>query len=775
MNPNPPHPPQTGGMVVQGMMVQGAPPANPSGAEDPNRIKMLLDLCFDDGLFPESEIEFGVTEIIDGVGVLTLSEEVNMATINWLKARTVIVVFDEPAMSISVAQREQLIRIYEDAWYLEPTVNPSQKRGHTHGEGPNITCYIARNARIAEWMIMKSEDMIPTRNGAIKGIFKPWMTKQEIDEMRDNDAAERKVDARLLLQFMAERELTDSFRQMHPEDPGFTWFSNQQRENQPMARRRLDLMLARGAAWEAMTEVLVDTTYMLDHKPVLAILRLGGGLKKEAGFFRLNTENLKNPAVLDWCKRHWEDWEKTREWFASEEEWVQLGFRMVTRALDAFSRILAKQRNREEQECLALIEEVEDQMGRDPLTNIYWERRRINGVKKLEIIQIEQQEAWAKRARERGMAQVDRMTKDTFHRLCPPHSHSKIRALQHPFNAQADLVVTTEAMSQFAAEYYLDILTSRRPPEESLVEMQNQGNMWQHTSEALTQQQRLSLDRPFTLEELKEATKSMARGKSPGDDGLLVEFFEATWGQVGPILLSLFNKVLEGGRLTEDMCRGVITLLYKKGDKLNVRNWRPISLLNVAYKILAKALSRRLGQFLPDLVKSDQGAFVKGRSIAENIMVAMGALEVIGKEKRQVLVSMLDLEKAYDRVNWSFVLTTLEHMSFGVCSRRWVAGMYKRSTATVLVNGKKSQEFALTRSLRQGCPLAPLLFVLQIEVVLNATRSNRLVKGLELREEVKTGAIANDLLLITEATSESMGAAKGVLDMYADLSEAKVN
>ncbi|GBG91523.1 hypothetical protein CBR_g52557 [Chara braunii] len=270
--------------------------------------------------------------------------------------------------------------------------------------------------------------------------------------------------------------------------------------------------------------------------------------------------------------------------------------------------------------------------------------------------------------------------------------------------------------------------------------------------------------------------RSMARGKAPGDDGLPVEFFEATWEQVGPILVRLFNRVLEGGKLTEDMCRGVITLMYKKGDKLNVRNWRPITLLNVAYKILAKALSRRVGEVLPDLVKSDQGAFVKGRSISENILVAMGALEVISKERRQVLVAMLDLEKAYDRVNWSFVLATLEHVNFGSSFRRWVGMMYRSATATVTTNERKSREFSLTRSLRHGCPLAPLLFVVQMEVVMNAVRAAPLIKGFQLyEEEVRVGAIADDLLLISEATPESMGAAKDLVDQYSSLSEAKVN
>ncbi|GBG74023.1 hypothetical protein CBR_g17734 [Chara braunii] len=182
-SPFPPPPPQGG---------QGGGGSNSNslvGNDEAARIKSLLDLCFDDGIFPKTNIDFDTTEIVDGVRILTLNDDIDTATVNWLKARTVIVLFDEPAMSLSVAQREQLIRVYEDAWYLDATVNPSQKRGRTHGECPNVTSYVARSERIVEWMVMKGEDRISTRSGSVKVKFKPWMTKQELETMRDNEMA----------------------------------------------------------------------------------------------------------------------------------------------------------------------------------------------------------------------------------------------------------------------------------------------------------------------------------------------------------------------------------------------------------------------------------------------------------------------------------------------------------------------------------------------------------------------------------------------------------
>ncbi|GBG92504.1 hypothetical protein CBR_g55777 [Chara braunii] len=197
--------------------------------------------------------------------------------------------------------------------------------------------------------------------------------------------------------------------------------------------------------------------------------------------------------------------------------------------------------------------EVESRIGEDPFTDIYWERRKDEWLRKWDVLQIRQQEVWAKRASERGMAQVDRMSKETFQRLCPARTHSVIRALEHPFNSQTDIAEDTEVMTVYATEYYNDILTSRMPAEESLADLQAEGNLWQSSPHRFKQDQRLSLDRPLTLEELKEAVADMAKGKAPRDDGLPVEFYQATWDQVGPILLRLFNKILEGGSLTEDM------------------------------------------------------------------------------------------------------------------------------------------------------------------------------------------------------------------------------
>ncbi|GBG73502.1 hypothetical protein CBR_g16845 [Chara braunii] len=590
-------------------------------------------------------------------------------------------------------------------------------------------------------------------------------------------AIPRKLDAQMLLDYMEQKLFTDSYRHTHPTEHGYTWFSSQRTGDTPPPKRRLDLILTKGAAWESLTAADVVIVPGSDHRPVVADFLLDGHLQRGPGIFRLNTDHLSSPEIIQWVASHWRDWEQTKDWFGSEEEWAAIGFKVVTRALDTFSRIQARGRRLQEEECLANVQEAEAMLETNPLTELYWQHMRDRWLQKWEDLQIVQQTRWANRAKEKGLITSDRMTKETFQRICHMRTHSVIRELQHPFHAEADSATDSRTIGDFARQYFEDILTSRRPPDQSLHQLQAEHDLWQNTTARLSPQASALLEQPITMEELWSAVKAMAKGKSPGSDGLPVEFYLATWEHVGPILLRLFNRILEGGTLTEDMKFGVITLLYKKGDKRNVRNWRPISRLTVSYKILAKLLARRLAPFLPGLVHTDQGAFVQGRSIFENVLMAMGALEIIQREDRQVMVAMLDLEKAYDRVNWSFVLATLQHMNFGPKFRTWVKELYTDSTAAIIVNGFVSSTFSLTRSLRQGCPPASLLFAVQMEVLLNSLRAAPHLRGLSLGEgnQLLIGAIADDLLLVTEATPDSLVEAKSILDSYSHLSEAQVN
>ncbi|GBG86942.1 hypothetical protein CBR_g44395 [Chara braunii] len=509
---------------------------------------------------------------------------------------------------------------------------------------------------------------------------------------------------------------------------------------------------------ERVTAVRQEGNPVSDHKPVVADIKLHLGMARGRGFFRVNNQILSVPGVNLWVSNHMSSWESTRPLFSSTAEWFDGGIAISSGVLDVISRILAKSRNKEEADCKRKVEEAEDRMGGHPISTMVWAAERERRMADWDVLQEGKQKRWSDLLKEKGIEVHDKMSKETFRKLLPSRNQQQMIALKHPFDESAPPACTAAGMLQYASLYYKDILTTRRPLNNVNSDLSRESNMWEDTTARLGTSAKLDLDRPLTLEELTQTLKSMAKGKSPGVDGLTVEFYVANWRVFGPLLVELYNEILVGGRLGRGMTHGVIVVLFKKGDKAEVRNCRPISLLNVSYKILAKSLARRLSKFLPDLVEKDQGAFVQGRSIFNNIVMAVETLEVVQKENLDVAVLLLDLEKAYDKVG----LTTLRRMGFGENFCAWIIAMYTHASSAVMINGHLSEPFPLTRSLRQGCPLAPLVFVLQMEVLLNKIRQHSDIRGLQLHngEDCRVKALADDLFAVSKNTAGSPTALK---------------
>ena len=159
-------------------------------------------------------------------------------------------------------------------------------------------------------------------------------------------------------------------------------------------------------------------------------------------------------------------------------------------------------------------------------------------------------------------------------------------------------------------------------------------------------------------------------------------------------------------------CSGVISLSLKKGDRLDIRIWRPISLLNVDYKLAPRVIAGRLLKVIHLVVDKDQTCGVPGRFIGENVAFLRDIVDYATLSNVLIAILSLDQEKAFDRVEWSFMRSTLQSMGFSDSFVNWVDLFYCNVRSSVNVNGYLSQPFSLSPGVRQGCPLSPLLYVL---------------------------------------------------------------
>ena len=170
----------------------------------------------------------------------------------------------------------------------------------------------------------------------------------------------------------------------------------------------------------------------------------------------------------------------------------------------------------------------------------------------------------------------------------------------------------------------------------------------------------------------------------------------------------------------------MIRLVHKKDDKRLLKNWRPISLLNVAYKICSKAFSLRLSKVLGSIVDLDQTCSFPGRSIHSNLVLLRDTLALIERTGEAGILLSLDQEKAFDRVDRNFLLNLLEHFGFGPSFRACIATLYN---GAVLVNDFLSNPISLERGVRQGDALSPMLYVLCVEVLACKIRASPDVRG----------------------------------------------
>ena len=266
----------------------------------------------------------------------------------------------------------------------------------------------------------------------------------------------------------------------------------------------------------------------------------------------------------------------------------------------------------------------------------------------------------------------DRVTGDFFWITGPCHSREGVRRLRRP---DGSVESEPEGLRTLASQFYQSLLSVEEASPTLF------GSRWRvlgSVRRTVTDTMRQQLLAPFTELELYVAVRALPRDNCPGADGLLPVFFVQHWDLLKEGLQLAFEEVMNTGILPASLSDGLIYLIPKEGgDREEIRHWRPITILNSAYKILAKALSLRLQPMLEHLIHTTQTGFVKERSILDNIFTFWEAVSLSRLQAHPIAVLLLDFEKAYDRVDWSFLEETMQRMGFPDVWIRGVSALYR--------------------------------------------------------------------------------------------------
>jgi hypothetical protein len=215
--------------------------------------------------------------------------------------------------------------------------------------------------------------------------------------------------------------------------------------------------------------------------------------------------------------------------------------------------------------------------------------------------------------------------------------------------------------------------------------------------------------------------------KAPGPDGYPVYFFQRNWDICGEDVTRAVLRVLNGDESPEEINSTFIVLIPKVPNPNLMGQFRPISLCNVVYKIISKTIANRLKTVLPYIISEEQSAFVPGRIISDNIIAAYECLHFMranGTKKNAYCALKLDMSKAYDRVEWSYLSAIMGRLGF---NKSWIDLVMKCVTTvsfSVLFNGEILDKFKPSRGIRQGDPISPYLFLICAEGLSCLLKSN---------------------------------------------------
>ncbi|KAL6525382.1 hypothetical protein OROHE_015689 [Orobanche hederae] len=289
------------------------------------------------------------------------------------------------------------------------------------------------------------------------------------------------------------------------------------------------------------------------------------------------------------------------------------------------------------------------------------------------------------------------------------------------------------------------------------------------------------LTRRFSEEEVREAVWDCDLDRSPGPDGFNLGFFKACWDIIKGDLCRVFEEFYVNGRITRGCNSFFIVLIPKKEGATRLSQFRPVSLIGSLYKVIVKVLARRMRPVMESVIGESQSAFIQGRNILDGIIVLNEVVEEAKKRKSKRVIFKIDFAKAYDSIEWEFLLTLMERMNFPGKWRKWVRECISTASANVLVNGSPSVEFQLERGVRQGDPLSPFLFLIATEG-LNLLMNRAVDRGIIRPAKVGRDGVcishlqyADDTIFIIDGAEENARSIRGVLKVFELLSGLAVN
>ena len=499
--------------------------------------------------------------------------------------------------------------------------------------------------------------------------------------------------------------LEDVWRRRHPNDRMFTF-------SRAGKRSRLDYWLISKTLDADIKGIDLIPCVYSDHDMVVLTVKTEN-FCRGPGAWKMNSSVIKSDLFRKCFTSFWPTWQNKKIFYPDKGLWWDLGKKKIKEISIWCSKKLKEDHDFEKTNLELQLKKLKE----NPLSDhneIYYveEKLRILLEKDIEGSRIRSRVKWFEDGEQ---------SSKFFHSI--EKSKAKNKDFLHILDENKILRSGTSDVMQVQVDFYSKLYSSEG------IDYNERNYFGQFITRNVSDDNFNKLNSDISFVELTSALKKMKTGKSPGPDGIITEFYKLYWNHIGQDLFDVFIGCYESNELTYSQYVALIILLYKKGIREDIRNWRPISLSNSDVKILSKLLAERLKIVLPEIIHSDQFGCVKDRKISHCIRLIDDVLE---KMNNKNLMLLTDKMKAFDLVEWEWLFFVLKRFGIGDYFINWIRIMYNGMKSAVMTNGYISVYFNLTRGIRQGDSLSALLYIIQSEPLSACFRHTSSLKGIDI-------------------------------------------
>lgn len=382
---------------------------------------------------------------------------------------------------------------------------------------------------------------------------------------------------------------------------------------------------------------------------------------------------------------------------------------------------------------------------------------------KLEKLLSQEEMHWKQRSHNQWLRGGDRNTSFFYKMAFSRRKKNAIVSLHTPLHG---LTNDLSCIEDHIIKYYEDLFRSQIPTMENIRLTTSCINTLD-TNE-------MALRIPFTKKEVQSALFYLNPNKASGPDGFSASFFQKEWKVVGSDVLNTVLGILNKGDSLEGWNSTIITLIPKIKNPSNVKDYIPISLCNVLYKVVARAITNRLKNTLRNIIDPFQSAFIPDRAITDNILLGFECMYWLrhSKNKKDYAALKLDMSKAYNRVEWNYLDNILLRLGFCAEWVKLIMNCVKTIRYSFNINGKLVGDLTPSRGLRQGDPLSPYLFVLCSQGISSILEVSKTRDGLQGIKVVNSGLMithlffADDSLVFFKADKDNANRVYNCLRTY---------